>query len=653
MPRSISSATSLDSLRKEAKRWLKALGGGVAEARARLVRAYPSAPLEPVLRDVQHALALEHGFESWNALKQAVRNNAGRNEAAEERPLLTIEAYDALAEDYVRAFDSHDAASLDRLNRHYGRDFTFDDLWAEIWRRNYAFRQRAFKVPNSHLPLDEAKILLAQDTGFGSWSALEDAVRSGRPAVPPFGIDVPEDRIQPQRHLSDGEWDRLIAVMKERRVTALDAAGLMTDEVLARIADLDHVTSLSLGGSRQLTDDGLLHLARMPQLQQLDLSEYPGGRLTDRGLEVLRHLPELRRFEMTWQRGITDTGAANLRHCDRIEQVNLMGSPTGDGAIEALSGKPNLRRLSTGRLVTDAGLLVLQTIPRLKTWHGPSPLAGSEEPEAAGHLLIDGPFTNSGLAGLSGLEGVADLGLFWHVTGITSEGFAALAGLPNLLSLHADGKLSDDIAMRHFAAIPRLRQLGAQEAVATDAGFEALARSTTLEGFWGRVCPNFGNRAFRAFSKMPALARMGVGCANVDDEVLAAFPEFPSLRELTPIGVRDPGFRHIGRCHRIERLTCMYCRETTDEATVHIAGLSLRYYYAGLTQITDRSLEILGRMSSLEQVEFYECQHVTDAGLPFLAALPRLREVALDSLPGVTLAGTKVFPAGVRVRYST
>jgi hypothetical protein len=33
--------------------------------------------------------------------------------------------------------------------------------------------------------------------------------------------------------------------------------------------------------------------------------------------------------------------------------------------------------------------------------------------------------------------------------------------------------------------------------------------------------------------------------------------------------------------------------------------------------------------------------------------MPRLREVHLDSLPGVTLAGTRVFPAGVRVRYTT
>jgi hypothetical protein len=58
-------------------------------------------------------------------------------------------------------------------------------------------------------------------------------------------------------------------------------------------------------------------------------------------------------------------------------------------------------------------------------------------------------------------------------------------------------------------------------------------------------------------------------------------------------------------------------------------------------------------MTSLEQIELYECKGVTDAGLAFLARLPRLLEVACDSSPGVTLEGTRVFPAHVRVRYST
>jgi hypothetical protein len=130
-------------------------------------------------------------------------------------------------------------------------------------------------------------------------------------------------------------------------------------------------------------------------------------------------------------------------------------------------------------------------------------------------------------------------------------------------------------------------------------------------------------------------------------------PEFPALRELTPIDFPDEAFRHIGRCRDLERLTCMYCRETGDAATEHIQALAIKYYYAGLTQITDRSLQILSSMESLEQVDLYECLKITDAGLPFLARLPRLREVHIDSLPGVTLEGTKVFRPGVHVYYST
>ena len=70
--------------------------------------------------------------------------------------------------------------------------------------------------------------------------------------------------------------------------------------------------------------------------------------MTDRGLEVLRHLPNLRAFDMTWQRGITDIGVANLRFCDQLERVNLMGSPTGDGAIKALQGKLSAWILAAG-----------------------------------------------------------------------------------------------------------------------------------------------------------------------------------------------------------------------------------------------------------------------------------------------------------------
>ena len=52
------------------------------------MRAYPNAPHQPVLRDVQHALACEYGAANWKDLKQALQTRAAkrRSGAARQRP---------------------------------------------------------------------------------------------------------------------------------------------------------------------------------------------------------------------------------------------------------------------------------------------------------------------------------------------------------------------------------------------------------------------------------------------------------------------------------------------------------------------------------------------------------------------------------------
>jgi len=72
MPRILSSRTRIETLRKEAKRWLKALRAGDARATERLRAACPQAPSAPGLRDVQHAIAREYGLPDWIALKSAL-----------------------------------------------------------------------------------------------------------------------------------------------------------------------------------------------------------------------------------------------------------------------------------------------------------------------------------------------------------------------------------------------------------------------------------------------------------------------------------------------------------------------------------------------------------------------------------------------------
>lgn len=66
---------SLESLKKEAKRWLKDIRANDEEAQARFHRAHPEPPAQPTLRDVQHALAREHRLSGWAELKTRVDSN--------------------------------------------------------------------------------------------------------------------------------------------------------------------------------------------------------------------------------------------------------------------------------------------------------------------------------------------------------------------------------------------------------------------------------------------------------------------------------------------------------------------------------------------------------------------------------------------------
>ncbi len=425
----------------------------------------------------------------------------------------------------------------------------------------------------------------------------------------------------------------------------------MDDEELEKLSRLDHITSLNLSGSPLITDKGLQHLARMPQLRELRLSHYPGGAVTDRGLEVLQHLRELRVFEMCWQGGITDNGISHLRDCEHLEEVDLLGTNTGDGAIAALTGKPTLRKFKSGRYVTDEGLSLLHQFPAFKTWDGGEVKYGlmsfGADPT---NLLIDGPFTR--VAALSGLEGLFGLSFFRHTSNVRSDDLQSLAALPNLGFFGCPGEICDDDAMRHISALPKLRMLMAQGTVATDAGFKNLSQSKTVEYIWGRECPNLRGAGFAALAEMPALKGLAVSCKFVDDAALVKLPSFSALKELMPMDVNDAGFRHVGRCRQLESLILMYCRDTTDVATEHIQALpNLKKYHAGYTQITDRTLEILSSMGSLEELSFEGCKSITDAGVTALATLPRLCELSIGGSPRVTRASISAFPNNIRVNY--
>lgn len=105
MPVVLGPKTNLDTLRKDAKHWLKALRARDAAALERLHAAWPKAPPEPSLREVQHALAREYGLSGWTALREAI---ADRD--------LAVRSRDDLAAEVLRgAWDGGDRAAAARI----------------------------------------------------------------------------------------------------------------------------------------------------------------------------------------------------------------------------------------------------------------------------------------------------------------------------------------------------------------------------------------------------------------------------------------------------------------------------------------------------------------------------------------------------------
>ena len=636
---------NLESLKKEAKRWLGELQAGDSEARRRLARALPDANTAArfTLRDVQLALAREHGFPGWTQLKSAAEQRSAEAADAGARSLALYEAKaDALLEAYR-------TGTPDAMERHYR--FTWHRRpWPGM--RTYVQldlgKRPAHPDEDVEITKDDARHLIAVEHGFRDWRELESFTRSvprdSHVLSKPLPVVVRKGVDDWEPIAASRDWDEIIELLARHPEAGLGGVGQLTDDLLDDLSQrVRTLTALSLSGCREVTDAGVMHLAQLPSLRHLDMS---GTAITDGGLEVLRHLPALQSLSVGWTR-VTEAGIGVLAQCDALEQLSLGPSQTlGDAALRALAGKRNVRYLSIA--LTDAGVPLLRELPVFETWHGGEAELGLiGHRSLPNHLSLRGALTDAGMRHLQGLDGLYSLDIDDSQLAFTAAGLEPLVSLPHLGALRVDAK---DDWMRHIARMPHLQALGIQDTPAGDAGFIALSRSQSIEYIWGRRCHNLHTPGFKALADMPALRGLAVSCRNVGDDGVAALPAFPALRELMPMDVPDAGYRHIGECTALESLILMYCRETTDAATEHISGLPrLSYYFNSYTAITDRTPELLSSMDSLERITFDSCHGLTDAGVARLARLPRLRELGVSGRR-ITSDVRSAFPSRVEVR---
>ncbi len=639
----------LESYKKEAKRWLKAIEAGDVGALDRFQRAIADSSVNPnslTLRDVQHALAREAGYAGWAALKDAA---AARTTSATPTAvgLATLARYEDMADALL---DAYRTGTPEAMERHYAHTW-HRRPWSGM--RSYVQLDLGKRPPEGtddvEITLDDARKLIAAEHGFGDWDALrafalaltnETTELAAKPVAVTAGGASERRIVQRSR-----DWSAVVATIAEHQATGIEAHGQATDAALKSLAQLTSIRELQLSNSRRVTDEGLRGLAPLTDLRHLDLSMTG---VTDDGLAVVRNLPKLESINLAWTR-VTDAGIAHLAACDRLERVNLAGTSTGDGAVRALTGKPQLSVLHTGALTTDASVAVLHDFPAFKKWNGgEADVSLMRFDVEANHLVLRGTISDAGLSALAGLDGLVSLNVDDETLRFSVNAVASLAGLPNLARLAIK---AFDETMSAIVSLPRLRHLGVQDTVAGDAGFTALSKSQSIEAIWGRRCHNLRSAGFASLANMPALRALAVSSLNVDDAALASLPYFPALRELMPMDVADEGYRHIAKCVDLDRLTLMYCRDTGDRATEYVVRMpKLRRYFASYTRATNRTPELLARIDSLEEVELDGIPGITDAGVVALARLPRLREVKVSG-QRVTPAVVDGFPAHVKVSW--
>jgi hypothetical protein len=308
-------------------------------------------------------------------------------------------------------------------------------------------------------------------------------------------------------------------------------------------------------------------------LYKLDANCTPGGAADadERVLKPLARLTGLQMLHLSWT-GTTDKGMEHLRNLRRLRSLELSEPRVGNSGLAVLKDLTALEYLDLETGAGDAGLKHVGQLPNLR-WT----------------RIRMGGIRGPGLAELARLPRLERLCL-WGETGITDQHVRYLEGLTHLKSLTLWG-----------TSYPL-----------TDATLASIGKLTGLEElYFVRIATDF------------------------TDEGMAYLKGLKNLRKVeftSPVG--ELGLRHLATLPRLESIKPL---ELTGENIKQLAGLrackSVRVDAPGRAANSGRlpDLSSLGGLPSLEELEFFDNDWVTDRDLACLPSLARLKSLFVSS----------------------
>ena len=252
------------------------------------------------------------------------------------------------------------------------------------------------------------------------------------------------------------------------------------------------IVAVNLRGS-WINDTEMIELARLPDLERLDLSH---TRISDEGMLNLKSARKIKELKLFYSEWITDQGMTAIKAWKNLKRLDLRGTRISDGTIEIVSHMPGLEALDIAHTeVTDVGLENLITLVNLKEL-----AVGRGRLSNAGLVTIrmlpalqlldlsgarptspDAPQGRGGSAGIpeETLKAITELSelrvLHLGYSAINADGLRTLGTLGKIEKLGLQGCTRvDDAALAELAKWRSLKYLDVQEAPVTEKGLEML-----------------------------------------------------------------------------------------------------------------------------------------------------------------------------------
>ena len=261
------------------------------------------------------------------------------------------------------------------------------------------------------------------------------------------------------------------------QVTSVSLPRRAPDELLQHVGRLKRLTTLRLDNLVD-ADQGVAFLEGLDCLEELTLVR---SRL---GQGAMSHLAGLKKLQSLNLHGtnVDNDGLAHIAGLTALTDLNLNGTAIDGAGLASLQGLTNLRDLDLdGTAIGDTGLSVVGKLPALTRLSlngtrligvGLVHLKGLKRLE---ELSLEGTGVRDfGLAYLSGLTNLKVLEL--NGTPVGDAGLKCLAGLTNLEELTLDSTAITDAGLAHLTLLPHLVIVSMQDTKVTDAGITEMKR---------------------------------------------------------------------------------------------------------------------------------------------------------------------------------